>query len=40
MVVGILLAVVGIGGYLLGRCNAGLSAEKAKSQAQAELELR
>lgn len=40
MVVGVLLAVVGIGGYLFGRYNAGLSAEKAKSQAQAELDLR
>lgn len=38
MVVGVLLAVVGIGGYLLGRCNAGKSVEQVKAQAQAELE--
>ena len=38
MVVGVLLAVVGIGGYLFGRYNAGKSVEQVKAQAQAELE--
>ena len=40
MVVGVLLAVVGIGGYLFGRYNAGKSVEQVKAQAQAELDLR
>ena len=40
MVVGVLLAVVEIGGYLFGRCNAGKSVEQVKAQAQAELDLR